>query len=202
MKNIFLLLDSTVCLSLYMPLSVSFCFWPVSTLQCALLHTERSSHIFKQWGRSDSDQGALCIYLCNYHCHFLLVCLSVCVFSSPFIMQTLSPFSSPPVYNLDSFCPCILCVYRCHHSFTFPSTLHSFILSYCYRWLVASCYQTAGSALCDSACKLSASLCLCLSFKKPVIYTSKSLSACVLLFSFLTQSLCQLGVLYNKTGTI
>lgn len=113
--------------SLYMPLSVSLCFWPVSTLQCAL------THIFKQWGRSDSDQGALCVCLRNYLCLLFLVCLSVCVFSSPFIMQTVFPLSSPPVYNLGSFCPYLFCVYRCHHSLTSPSPSHSFILSYCYH---------------------------------------------------------------------
>lgn len=182
-------------------LSVSFCFWPVSTPQCALTHTERSSHISKQWGRSDSDQGAPSIYLCNYHCLFLSACLCVSLFIAIY-HATRFPLSSPPVYNLDSFCPYILWLYPRHHSLTFPSTLHSIILSYCYHWLVACCYQTAGSAPCDCACKLSVSLCLCLSFKKPVIYSSKSLCLCLTFSSVLTHSFCQLGVLYNKTGTV
>lgn len=185
--------------SVCVPLCV--CFWPVSTLQCASTHRE-SSHISKQWGRSDSDQGAPCIYLCNYHCLFLLVCLSVCLFSSSFIMQP----SSPSLLLLSTiwtpFCPYILFVYLCHHSLTSPSTLHSFILSYCYHWLVANCYRTAGSAPCDSDCKLSVSLCLCLSFKKPVTYDSKSLCLC-LTFFFSSHSLrLQIVVLNNITGTV
>lgn len=160
-------------------------------------HTHReSSHSSKQWGRSDSDIEAPCIYRCNYHCRFLSVCPSLCVFSSPSIMQpsSLCPLLLSTVWTRP-FCPYTLMFYP-----TIPSLFPlRFPLSF--SLIVTSRKLQSDSRICPSWLRLAGwqTVCLSVSFKKLIIHSSKSLCLCLpfVLLCYLTLFL-PASCLYNE----
>ena len=144
---------------------VSFCLCFISILQCHHTHTHTHTHraAVALNGREDLTQAERPhVFICVITAVSSSLCPSLRLYSSP----SLSP-SSLSSLPLSTVWTRLFFFFRPfhphHHTLTFLSTLHSFILSRCYQWPVASSNQTAASAPRGSVC-LAGKLSVCVSF--------------------------------------
>ena len=155
-------------------------------------HTHRAAVALN--GREDLTQAERPhVFICVITAVSSSLCPSLRLYSSP----SLSP-SSLSSLPLSTVWTRLFFFFRPfhphHHTLTFLSTLHSFILSRCYQWPVASSNQTAASAPRGSVC-LAGKLSVCVFLKKPIIHSSKTLCLRLPFFPFvISHSFCQLAV--------